>query len=287
MKNALLKVREFKEIMTPTEKEIADYILDNASLICSLTIREFAENTYSSPSSIVRFCKKMGFDGFNDFQKSLLYDIASENRKEDKNTSLSLKANEDISSIINKVSRGNIKIIEESKKLIDEDTIVHCASLLSSARKILLFGIGSSYYVAKDLYMKLLRLNMPVYSDEDYHTQLMRASNSSDQDVAFIFSYSGQTKEMIDCINLLKKNGTIVISVTRYTPSPISKLSDYNLYVASGEPVLKKESLASKVAMINLVDMLYTIYIVSHYKGSFNTLLKTHLDKGEENYGFI
>ena len=69
MKNALLKVREYKEIMTPTEKEIADYILDNASLICNLTIREFAENTYSSPSSIVRFCKKLGFEGFNDFQK--------------------------------------------------------------------------------------------------------------------------------------------------------------------------------------------------------------------------
>ena len=33
MKNALLKVREYKEIMTLTEKEIADYILDNASLI--------------------------------------------------------------------------------------------------------------------------------------------------------------------------------------------------------------------------------------------------------------
>ena len=61
MKNALLKVREYREIMTPTEKEISDYILDNASLICNLTIREFAENTYSSPSSIVRFCKKLGF----------------------------------------------------------------------------------------------------------------------------------------------------------------------------------------------------------------------------------
>ena len=135
--------------------------------------------------------------------------------------------------------------------------------------------------------MKLLRLNMPVYSDEDYHTQLMRAKNSSDSDVAFIFSYSGQTREMIDCINLLKKNGTTVVSVTRYTPSPVSRLSDYNLYVASGEPVLKKENLASKVAMHNLVDMLYTIYIVSYYEGTFNTLLKTHLDKGEENYGFI
>ncbi|MGN1406081.1 MAG: MurR/RpiR family transcriptional regulator [Erysipelotrichaceae bacterium] len=286
MKNALLKVREFKEIMTPTEKEIADYILENSSLICNMTIREFAENTFSSPSSIVRFCKKIGFEGFNDFQKSVLYDIASQNKKEE-NASLSLKANEDIGSIINKVSRGNIKIIEESKKLIDEDTIAHCASLLSSARKILLFGIGSSYYVAKDLYMKLLRLNMPVYSDEDYHTQLMRARNSSSDDVAFIFSYSGQTKEMIDCINLLKKNGATVVSVTRYTPSTISKLSDYNLYVASGEPVLKKENLASKVAMLNLVDMLYTIYIVSYYEGTFNTLLKTHLDKGEENYGLI
>lgn len=286
MKNALLKVREYKEIMTPTEKEIADYILDNASLICNLTIREFAENTYSSPSSIVRFCKKLGFEGFNDFQKSLLYDIASHNEKEENNTILSLKANEDISSIINKVSRGNIRIIEESKKLIDEDTIAHCASLLSSARKILLFATGSSCSVAKDFYMKLLRLDMPVIFDEDYHIQLTRAKNSTEEDLAIIFSYSGQSREIIDCMDILKKNTATTIALTRYTPSPVSKAADYCLYVASGESVLKKENLASKVAMLNLVDMLYTIYIVSHYKGTFNKLLKTHLDKGD-NYGTI
>ena len=286
MKNALLKVREYKEIMTPTEKEIADYILDNASLICNLTIREFAENTYSSPSSIVRFCKKLGFEGFNDFQKSLLYDIASHNEKEENTTALSLKANGDISSIINKVSRGNIRIIEESKKLIDEDTIAHCASLLSSARKILLFATGSSCSVAKDFYMKLLRLDMPVIFDEDYHIQLTRAKNSTEEDLAIIFSYSGQSREIIDCMDILKKNTATTIALTRYTPSPVSKAADYCLYVASGEPILKKENHASKVAMLNLVDMLYTIYIVSHYKGTFNKLLKTHLDKGD-NYGII
>ena len=87
-------------------------------------------------------------------------------------------------------------------------------------------------------------------------------------------------------MDILKKNTATTIALTRYTPSPVSKAADYCLYVASGEPVLKKENLASKVAMLNLVDMLYTIYIVSHYKGTFNKLLKTHLDKGD-NYGII
>ena len=127
---------------------------------------------------------------------------------------------------------------------------------------------------------------MPVIFDEDYHIQLTRARNSTEEDLAIIFSYSGQSREIIDCMDILKKNTATTIALTRYTPSPVSKAADYCLYVASGEPTLKKENLASKVAMLNLVDMLYTIYIVSHYKGTFNKLLKTHLDKGD-NYGTI
>ena len=127
---------------------------------------------------------------------------------------------------------------------------------------------------------------MPVIFDEDYHIQLTRARNSTEEDLAIIFSYSGQSREIIDCMDILKKNTATTIALTRYTPSPVSKAADYCLYVASGEPTLKKENLASKVAMLNLVDMLYTIYIVSHYKGTFNKLLKTNLDKGD-NYGTI
>ncbi|WP_182540149.1 hypothetical protein [Fontibacillus panacisegetis] len=39
-----------------------------------LTIREFAEKVQSSPTSVLRFCKKVGCNGFTEF-KVLFWDI--------------------------------------------------------------------------------------------------------------------------------------------------------------------------------------------------------------------
>ncbi|MGM9912906.1 MurR/RpiR family transcriptional regulator [Floccifex sp.] len=282
MKNALLRLREYQETLTPTEKQIADYIIDNARAASSLTIRELAEEVYSSPSTIVRLCKKIGFEGFNDFQKALLYDIASLSEDDMKVSSFDIKANEDTPSIINKITYNNIRILEESIKLLDEETISACVDLLEKANRVLLFGIGSSYYVSRDLYLKLLRLNISAVSNEDFHSQLLAAINSNEQDVAIVFSYSGQTKEMIDCIETLKENKTPVIAFTRYTPSTIAEMADYNLYVASTEPILRKGAMTSRIAFLNVIDILYTIYLTRHYDETMKKILKTHIYKDSE-----
>ncbi|MDD7281646.1 MAG: MurR/RpiR family transcriptional regulator [Erysipelotrichaceae bacterium] len=282
MKNALLRLREYQETLTPTEKQIADYIIDNARAASSLTIRELAEEVYSSPSTIVRLCKKIGFEGFNDFQKALLYDIASLSEDDMKVSSFDIKANEDTPSIINKITYNNIRILEESIKLLDEETISACVDLLEKANRVLLFGIGSSYYVSRDLYLKLLRLNISAVSNEDFHSQLLSAINSNEQDVAIVFSYSGQTKEMIDCIETLKENKTPVIAFTRYTPSTIAEMADYNLYVASTEPILRKGAMTSRIAFLNVIDILYTIYLTRHYDETMKKILKTHIYKDSE-----
>ena len=279
MNNVLLRIKELRDTFTPSEKTIADYIVNNIKEACDMTIRDLAVKTNSSPSSLVRFCRKLGFDGYQDFNKCLLYNAASIAQEKLTIVDKAINLDDSPKSIIQKITAYNIQSLEETINFIDVDTISFCADLIKKAKKILIFGLGFSYLTAKDLYIKLLRLNLPVVSNEDYHSQLISATSSTNEDIAFIFSYSGKTKEMLNIIKKLKNNGTITIAVTRFAPSAISKLADYNLYVASVNPHFDKEAISSRLAALNIIDVLYTIYMINNYNDSLNKIANTYIEK--------
>ena len=169
--------------------------------------------------------------------------------------------------------------LEDTRYLLDVETVTTCINLLIKSRTILLFGIGASLTVAKDTYLKFLRLNKSCIVNEDWHSQLVQAKNSSPEDVAIIFSYSGQTVEMIECLKTLKKNGTPIIAITRYSSSPISRMADHILYTAANETLFRSGAMASRIVQLNIIDILYTGYTTSLHDQSMRQLTQTHITK--------
>ena len=70
MKSALLRLREAREAISPTEREIADYLLQHPEDVIDLSIHELAKRTFSSPSTIIRMCHRIGFEGFKGVPQS-------------------------------------------------------------------------------------------------------------------------------------------------------------------------------------------------------------------------
>ena len=72
-------MKDMKELLhsahlTKTQRIIAEYVLDNASEACFMTSTEIALKLGVSESSVIRFSRTIGFDGFMDFQKALRKD---------------------------------------------------------------------------------------------------------------------------------------------------------------------------------------------------------------------
>ena len=59
---------EFELDFSSSEKTIAKYILDNGEDILNLSVKELAKQTYTSPATIVRLCRKLGLNGYGDFK---------------------------------------------------------------------------------------------------------------------------------------------------------------------------------------------------------------------------
>lgn len=280
MKSVLVRLREYHNQASITEKPIIAYILKNSKETSAMTIYQLAEQTFSSPSSVIRMCKKNGFEGYKDFTKALIYELAVREHSQSEEKKEITKA-DSIEDIVDKVTYKNIISLEDTKSMIDVDVINSCIQLLRTCKNVCLFGMGSSLLVAKDAQLKFMRLDKRCTVNDDWHVQLLTARYMSPEDLGIILSYSGQTIEMIECAKAMKENGVKLISITRYGVSPIVELCDYNIFVAANEAIVRSGAMSSRISQLNIIDILYSGYVNTQFEKSLEQISKTHIQKGE------
>lgn len=278
MQSALVRMREYLGRASAAEGAVIAYLLERPEAAADMSIHELAEKTFSSPSTVVRMCRKIGFAGYKEFRHAIIYELAV--RKESMiEEQKEISRSDSTEDIVNKVTYKNIISLENTKNLVDVKTINKCVDLICDAHSVCLFGIGSSLLVAQDAHLKFLRLNKACFINEDWHSQLLQARNMSKRDVGIVISYSGQTVEMLECVRAMKRVGAPVIAITRYDLSPLAELTDYNLYVAANESTFRSGAMSSRISQLNIVDILYTVYANRNYEYSLKQLSDTHILK--------
>lgn len=278
MKSVLLRLREYYNQCSPTETEIVTFILENPKKAVECNIHELSDITFSSPSSIIRLCKKINFDGYKELRRELIYELATFEHTASVGTE-EITQYDAIEAIAQKVTYKNAKTLDETLGLLDYDTLTTCVDLLCKAKTVYFFGLGSSLLVAKDAHMKFLRLNKSSCISEDWHLQLLEARNMTVDDLGIAISYSGQTLETIECAKAAKNVDAPVISITRYGPNPLTAICDHNIYVSATESLFRNGAMASRIAQLNIIDIIYTAFANRSYEKSLEKLVYTHIDK--------
>jgi DNA-binding MurR/RpiR family transcriptional regulator len=278
MKNVIVRLNEYVTHASGAEKGIIEFILHDPKIMVGMTIHECAQRSYTSPSSVVRLCRKLGFEGFKEFHQSLVYELALlDSDLKEKGKEITYQ--DSLHDIIEKVTSKNILSLENTAKLMDDATLQACVNQMMKCRSICLFGMGASLLVAKDAYLKFLRINKPCIINDDWHAQLLQARNMMSDDLAIALSYSGMTKEVIECIKAAKEKGATVIAITRFEDNPLAKLADYNLSVSATEFIFRSGAMSSRIAQLNIIDILYAAYVNQKYDDSLKQLKLTHIDK--------
>ena len=278
MSSALLKLREQSRLFSTTEQEIAIHILENPQLVVDMSIHELAKHTFSSASSIVRLCNHTGFSGYKEFRKAVTYELAmreQSKRIEQKD----IGHTDSLQDIIDKITYANIVSLEETRELMDVNSLQACVDLIKTARRICLFGLGASLIAAQDAYLKFLRLNKLAIINMDWHSQILQAKNADHRDLGIVISYSGATTEMVECMKIMKENKVPIIAITRCVNSPVSELADYKLYTTANESIFRSGAMSSRTSQLNIIDILYTALANDEYEASLDQLSRTHIRK--------
>ncbi|PXX73689.1 MurR/RpiR family transcriptional regulator [Dielma fastidiosa] len=89
---------------TPVEKCIINYIINHPNEVIEMTMEDLARETYTSRSTISRFCKKNGYDGFNSLKIQLAIELNMFLKDEvSVNTSLPFDKGDDSLTIVDKI----------------------------------------------------------------------------------------------------------------------------------------------------------------------------------------
>ncbi|MEN0647709.1 MurR/RpiR family transcriptional regulator [Caldifermentibacillus hisashii] len=252
-KNCLGQIRSHYARLSEKEKKIADYILNNPENIIHNTINDVAEDLNVADATVFRFCKRIGFKGFQAMKITLAAEIIEPIQQIHEEISES----DDERTVMEKVFQSNIHTLKSTLNLIDETAIEQAVDLLLKADRVDFYGTGGSAVIAMDAYHKFIRTGIKVFTFMDSHFQIMSASQLTKHDVAVVISHSGTNKDTINILKTAKRNGAKIIGITGYPKSPLAKNSDVVLYTSAEETEYRSEALSSRIAQLSLIDALY------------------------------
>lgn len=253
--NCSLIIKQSFESMTDSEKKIAEYVLNNTSEIYKLSAAELASFTDTSGASVIRFVKKIGFEGFQEFKIALAKNDVEEKGEEVDYDYIDVK--DTVREVMSKTARKNIKTIEDTLELLNEKQVEEAIDAIQKAKHIYLFGVGASALIALDFQYKLLRINKNAFMHLDSHMQLSIAAHIEAEDAAIAVSYAGKTKEVYSALSKAKEKGAKCISITKYGSNPVSSIADIKLQVPSIEKDLRVGAISSRIAQLTLIDILF------------------------------
>jgi DNA-binding MurR/RpiR family transcriptional regulator len=249
----LLIIKSSFPSMHRVERAIAKVILEQPRETLSMTVSQLAKAAGVADSSIVRFCKTFGFEGYIQMKLRLAVEISDPGDLifED------LKKNDNIQTICSKIFAANVYSLEETVKSLDMGLMDRAVNALCKAKRIFFFGVGSSASVAQDAYYRFMRIGLPAYAGTDPHISLISASMLDNNSVAVGISHTGRTKSTIRTLETAREKGAMVIVITSSMGSPITGTADISLVVLSKESEYMHEAVSARIGHLAILDCLF------------------------------
>ncbi|WP_407271565.1 MurR/RpiR family transcriptional regulator [Radiobacillus sp. PE A8.2] len=268
----LTMLTEMLSMLPPSERKIATYIIENPQEAISLTANELGKRSLTSGAAVIRLCKSLNLKGFQD----LKIRVAGDLQKTDVQGFRDIEPNEPVQSIIEKMTDNSIQTIRETAELLHIDEIQQAVQVLTNARKIHFIGVGASGIIALDAQQKFMRINKISYAFTDLHMAATQVANAQKDDVVVGISFSGQTLEVAKVLQLAKQNDVTTISLTKYGNSPVTEQADIRLYTsATKEPTFRSGATSSRIAQLQVMDILFMCVASINYDDTVTHLNKT------------
>ena len=253
--NVLEYIRQNYENFTDREKLIADYLLSTKESIINISAKEIGDITNTSAATVIRFSKKIGFNSLNEMKLKL--SISLNDNEENQNFEY-LDRDLETRDIIYGIKNSIDVVMEKTVKLLKEDEFEKAVDLLVNANNIYIYSVGVSGLVGLDFYYKLSRINKRCIAHTDTHLQMTSSILMQPGDVAVAISYSGNTKEVIKCVENARKLKIPVISITKASMNnKLENISDITLKVPFVEKSLREGAMSSRISQLAVIDMLF------------------------------
>lgn len=250
---------------TKSERVVADFVFANPQKVLYTSITDLAELCGVGDTTVFRFCKALQTKGYQEFKMLVAQEVAQSKGVEGNVLLGSIKPEDSAMAVCQKALAMDIAALNETFNVLDFEQVKRAADMITAARKIHFFGMGSSGVIALEARQKFMRILPNVDYVADAHMQYMAASLMGSKDLGVFFSYSGSTKDLIEIHDIVKQNGCKSIVMTRFAKSKLTAGADVVLRCGSNEGPLDGGASSTSIVQLYLLDVLYLQFYVHHY----------------------
>ncbi len=240
-------ILEKYDTLTSVERTVADYFLKNEREM-EFSSKNISNVLHVSEATLSRFAKKCGYKGYREF----IFDYEKELKIE--------MQEQGVSALTRKVRKTYERLMEESFQLLDERKVEKAAVLMSTHSRVLVCGMGSSGYAAREFQLRFMRLGMDIQAMTDSQMIQMSGALMNEQTLLIAITLSGKTTEILEVVRAAREKGAKVILITASKDTALLNRCDLVFPVASAKNLDAGILISPQFPILVLVDVLYTYY---------------------------
>ena len=247
----LRQIKKSLPDLRKSEQTVAEFVLKDPKSIIMMKTAEASDEMGISEPTLIRFCKAIGFSGFQEFKINLSQQLAAD----DFFVMYEINEDDSIHELCEKVFDTTISEILNVRSQIDQTILENAIETLVNAKRVEFYAFGGSAPVAMDGQHKFFRLKISSSYISDPHLQFMSANSLEKDDVVVAISQSGTTSALIDSVKIVRKNGVKVIGIMPGN-TPLSNLCDFPLTIDVGVENRITKPVTSRIAYTAVIDVL-------------------------------
>lgn len=267
---ALIRLRGLYPSLKTALQKVANVILRQPEMAVYASVNEVAAASGVSEATVMRFCRILGFKGFQDFKIALAREMVTPSQYPMEE----VKAEDDADTIIHKVFQASISALQDTLEVLEARAVRQAAQILLASRRILVCGVGDSGPVVDYAINRFFLIGLNTYGYRDPYHMMIAAAVSGPQEALLAISHSGSTREVLEAAQVAKEAGARVIAVTNNSLSPLSRMADPVLVTASRETRYQQEGMASFFCQAAVMDCLSTMMLLARPETAQENLAK-------------
>ncbi len=253
----VVRIRALLPALAPAERRVGQVVLDDAAA-AALTIGELADRAGTSQTTVVRFCRQLGFPGYPQLRIALATEAGRlQGGDPARVVGSDIGPDDDLASVVEKIAFADARAVEETAAQLDVAVLGQVVDAIVGASRIDIYGVGASAFVAADFQQKLHRIGRVAFAWSDVHVALTSAAVLGPGDVAIGISHTGSTQETIDALAEAARHDAVTVALTNAPRSAIARLADLTLTTAARETTYRSGATASRLAQLTVVDCVF------------------------------
>lgn len=241
--------------------KIGTFLLDQPHAPLELSIMELAEQTKTSPATVTRFCRLLGYTGYVPFRVSIASDVGRSDARESWKADIgrAFGPDDSASDVLSTLVNAHTRSLTETAASMDMALMSKIARRIAMSSHVDIYGIGGSAVMAKELQSRLYRIGINSHHWSEVHAGLTSAAIQDSNSVAIGISNTGRTEETIQMLRQAGEAGALTVALSNNPGSPLAEGADAAIITSVHEQFLQPDDLSAKHVQLLVLDLLYLL----------------------------